>query len=445
MEAEGDRAIAKEALEAPANKKQMPENWKTYKLGEITSVITKGTTPSTYGFGFEDSGINYIKAESLNYSGDVDENAFVFISEEAHERLKRSQLQPNDILFSMAGAYLGKVGLVKESYCPANTNQAVGIIRINNSNMNVKFVQYTLRNPSMVAYVNAQSGQSAQPNINLSEIGALSFKAPPLPEQHAITSILSALDDKIENNLAMNTTLEAMAMALYKHWFVDFGPFQDGNFIDSELGLIPEGWEVKGLDKIVQISNKTYKPQNHPDCSFLHYSLPAFDESKLPINELGSEIKSTKTLLKKNSILVSKLNPRFPRIWTVFFEESKIISFTSTEFLNYHVKKEHDWGFANCLLRNEQFYSQFRKNATGSTGSRQRVRPAQTLKFILALPLEKLRDDFNVLVSPYFKTIHENIQENRDLAQLRDTLLPKLISGQVRVKDIEKTVNGFYE
>ena len=75
----------------------------------------------------------------------------------------------------------------------------------------------------------------------------LSFSPDSIFEQHAIASILSALDDKIENNLAMNKTLEDMAMALYKHWFVDFGPFQDGNFIDSELGPIPEGWEVKQI------------------------------------------------------------------------------------------------------------------------------------------------------------------------------------------------------
>jgi type I restriction enzyme, S subunit len=222
----------------------MSQNWKTYKLSELTSVITKGTTPSTHGYEFEASGVNFIKAESLNYDGRVDESAFAHISEEANEKLKRSQLKEKDILFSMAGAYLGKVGMVKANHCPANTNQAVGIIRIDNENVDHKFVEYSLRNPSTVNYVNSQSGQSAQPNINLAEIGALSFSFPPLSEQISIARILSALDDKIELNLAMNRTLEDMAMALYKHWFVDFGPFQHQEFIDSELGRIPKGWEV---------------------------------------------------------------------------------------------------------------------------------------------------------------------------------------------------------
>ena len=227
------------------------ENWKTYKLGDLTSVITKGTTPSTYGYNFENTGINYIKAESLNYDGMVDVNAFVHISSDAHEKLKRSQLQVNDILFSMAGIYLGKVGMVKESFCPANTNQAVGIIRINNSLVHPKFVEYALRNPSTVTYVNSQSGQSAQPNINLAEIGNLTFLYPPIEEQRAIASILSAIDDKIELNLQMNKTLEEMAMTLYKHWFVDFGPFQEGEFVESELGMIPMGWEVATFDSML--------------------------------------------------------------------------------------------------------------------------------------------------------------------------------------------------
>lgn|SRR3989338_5307794 len=223
----------------------MPQNWKTYKLSEIASLITKGTTPSTFGFDFEESGVTYIRAQSLNYDGKIDEDVFSYISEEAHEKLKRSQLQEGDILFSMAGAYLGMTGMVKASHCPANTNQAVGIIRIDNNKIERKFVEYLLRNPSTISYVNSQSGQSAQPNINLAEIGNLSFRFPELAEQKAIASILSALDDKIELNLQQNKTLEEMAMALYKHWFVDFGPFKEGEFVESELGLIPKGWEVK--------------------------------------------------------------------------------------------------------------------------------------------------------------------------------------------------------
>ncbi len=419
----------------------MPENWKTYKLKDLTSVITKGTTPSTYGFDFEECGINYIRAQSLSYEGKIDDSVFSFISEEAHNKLKRSQLQPGDILFSMAGAYLGMTGMVKESFCPANTNQAVGIIRINNSSVSPKFVEFLLRNPSTVSFVNAQSGQSAQPNINLAEIGNLAFEIPQLQEQKSIASILSALDDKIELNLQMNKTLEEMAMALYKHWFVDFGPFQEGEFVDSELGEIPKGWEVKPINSIVNIFKKSFKPQDNPDLDFLHYSIPAFDKGKMPVEEKGLEMKSNKTLLNSNRILVSKLNPRFPRIWTVFYRESEEIGVTSPEFINYEVKKSDDWSYANFLFRENGFYSKFHENATGSTGSRQRVQPSLTLQFSCPIPPADIRRDFNQLVNPMLKQIDENLVENQNLSQLRDTLLPKLISGEVRVKDVEKTLS----
>ena len=227
----------------------MPNNWKTYKLSDLTELITKGTTPSTYGFSFTDDGVNFIKSESTNYDGRLDDSTFVKISEEAHEKLKRSQLMEDDILFSMAGAYLGKTGMVFANHLPANTNQANGIIRVKKDKAIPKFVSLALRNPSLINYVNASGGQSAQPNINLTDIGNLEIKLPPLQEQKSIAAILSAIDDKIENNLAINKTLEEMAMALYKHWFVDFGPFQDGEFVESELGRIPKGWEVKRLSE----------------------------------------------------------------------------------------------------------------------------------------------------------------------------------------------------
>ena len=103
------------------------------------------------------------------------------------------------------------------------------------------------------------TGSANQANISPSQIKDIELQLPPLPEQTAIASILSTIDAKIENNLAINKTLEEMAMALYKEWFVDFGPFQDGKFVDSELGMIPEGWEVLTVKKIGGNNRKTIR------------------------------------------------------------------------------------------------------------------------------------------------------------------------------------------
>lgn len=124
-----------------------------------------------------------------------------------------------------------------------------------------------------------------------------------------------------------NHNLEQQAQALFKSWFVDFGPFKDGKFVDSELGRIPEGWEVKQLDELVTIKNKTINPQKYPDSVFVHYSLPACDNGFQPEIQYGSEIMSNKILLENNTILFSKLNPRIKRIWfTSIVENNSICS-----------------------------------------------------------------------------------------------------------------------
>lgn len=441
----------------------MPQNWKTYKLSELTSVITKGTTPSTYGFDFEESGINYIRAQSLSYDGTIDESAFSFVSAEAHEKLKRSQLQVNDILFSMAGAYLGMTGMVKESYCPANTNQAVGIIRINHPEVLPKFVEYALRNPNTVEYVNSQSGQSAQPNINLTEIGNLSFPFPPLPEQRAIASILSSLDDKIELNLQMNKTLEEMAMTLYKHWFVDFGPFTppckggawkagdlrakdentpcfgSGKFIDSELGLIPEGWEMKRLGDVIETlgggTPKTTVDEYWENGTIDWYSPTDLTKANT-LYSLGTAKKITELGLKKSS---SKLFPKGSLLMssratigaiTINRKEACTNQGFITMIPNEKVSlyQLHGWTVTNMDL--------IISKANGSTFKE--ISKSNFRDLLITVGVEL--DEYLRSVESIYSQIENNILENQTLTNLRDILLPKLISGAVRVKDVESQV-----
>ncbi|MBD3804718.1 MAG: restriction endonuclease subunit S, partial [Thioclava sp.] len=193
-------------------------------LGELCTVITKGTTPNAKLGGFSETGVNYVKSESLSYSGGVDESKFVYISEGTHQKLKRSILHERDILMSIAGANLGKVGLVKKSILPANTNQAVAIIRVNPEEANPEFVQYFLRDSRFVANSLAGVAQSAQPNLNLGDISRFEIPDISICEQEKIAALLGALDDKIELNRRMSETLEEMARALYRSWFVDFDP-----------------------------------------------------------------------------------------------------------------------------------------------------------------------------------------------------------------------------
>lgn len=147
-------------------------SWKKIKLADLCIVITKGTTPSNIGESFTETGIKYIRSEMLTSSKYIT-GQFMYISPETHNKLKRSQLKEGDILFSMAGAYLGKTAILRSEDVPANTNQATALIRIDTEKCNNEYVYYCLNIPEMVKTVNTVQSQSAQPNINLKQIGLL--------------------------------------------------------------------------------------------------------------------------------------------------------------------------------------------------------------------------------------------------------------------------------
>ena len=163
------------------------------KLSELTSVITKGTTPSTIGFGFTDSGVNFLKSEQLVTLRKFNYSNRYFISPEAHKLLKRSQLEESDILMSIAGAYLGKLAIVSKEDLPANTNQAVGIIRCKQELIIPDYLFYYLSTDKMKNTINSFNAQSAQPNINLAQIGELQIEVPDTPIQKHIVNTISSL------------------------------------------------------------------------------------------------------------------------------------------------------------------------------------------------------------------------------------------------------------
>ena len=170
-------------------------DWEEKKLGDITDLITKGTTPTSVGYNFTTEGINFIKVESIkNFKIDI--GSVPKISEECHHHLKRSQLKNNDIVFSIAGT-LGRTAIVKNKDLPANTNQALSIIRLNRS-QHILFVHYLLNLESIDKYIHRMLSVGAQPNLSLQQVGDIQLQLPSLLEQSKITNFLSFIDSKIE-------------------------------------------------------------------------------------------------------------------------------------------------------------------------------------------------------------------------------------------------------
>ena len=291
--------------------------------------------------------------------------------------------------------------------------------------------------------------QVAAAGIRGSDLGRLEVPVPPLAEQKAIAEVLGALDDKIELNRRMNATLEAMARALFQSWFVDFDPVRaklDGrqpfgldpgtaalfpeHFQDSEAGHIPEDWTVSRVRDLATLNRAAVNPGDFPTEPFDHYSLPAFDNGRSPKVELGSAIMSNKFVVSRDSVLLSKLNPHIPRIWLPDLHVTRR-SVCSTEFMVASTRPGYSREFLFSLFTSGAFASTYGTLVTGTTGSHQRIRPESVLDMKIVIPPSPLVDAFAALAKPMFDQINRNIDQSRTLAILRDTLLPKLLRGEM--------------
>ncbi|MEG6613919.1 restriction endonuclease subunit S [Pseudoclostridium thermosuccinogenes] len=279
--------------------------------------------------------------------------------------------------------------------------------------------------------IQSMTGTSGRQRVQQDVLQSHKIILPPLHEQKAIAATLSVLDDMIELNNQINKTLEEMAQAIFKSWFVDFEPFKDGEFEESELGLIPKGWRVGVLGDIAFINTETINPQNFPETFFEHFSIPLFDEGKFSAFEKGEVIKSNKYVIDSSCMLFSKLNPQFKRVFRPFCKTSKAIC--STEFMVYKAKKPIYNNYIYSVLCSGGFYQFVMQNVTGTTNSRQRAIPKNTLNFKMLIPDENALSSYNQIISGIFNVMQRIPEDNKLLSSIRDTLLPKLMNGEIRV------------
>ena len=235
-------------------------------------------------------------------------------------------------------------------------------------------------------------------------------------------------------NRRRNDNLEQQAQALYKSWFVDFEPFKEGEFVGSEVGEIPIGWTVVKLGELTEIPKKNINPQKFPDTIFKHYSLPACDNGLIPEYQTGKDIMSNKILLQNNTTLFSKLNPRIKRIW--FTCEVQPNSICSTEFIPYRAKNETESGYIFSIINSDAFYASVMGCVNGATGSHQRFHAEDTEDFLCSYNKEVV-NEFSQHIDATLKQMHDLRHENVKLALMRDTLLPKLMSGELKINEID--------
>ena len=328
-------------------------------------------------------------------------------------------------------------------------NNHAHVIRANRK-ADTRFLMYALSQLNISGYVTG----STIPKLTQDNMNRIRVWIPAVREQRAIAHILGTLDDKIELNRRMNATLKAMARALFRSWFVDFDPvrakmegrdtglpkdiadlFPD-RLVDSELGHIPQGWRMWRLEELANHHAQFITPSSDPEAEFDLFSLPAHDTGQLPARVTGMAIGSNKALVPPNAVLVSKLNPKILRVWMPE-KSSGSLQVCSTEFIVFTPRSPATRSLLFSLFSDANFREMLQSMVTGTSGSHQRV-PANGLKQRQVLPgTRALLRSFGEIVTPILAHTVEARAESRSLAALRDALLPKLVSGELRVNTLE--------
>ncbi len=334
------------------------------------------------------------------------------------------------IVIGRVGAFCGAVYRVEiPSWVTDNA-----IVARPKDGIDIRFLYYRLKSLDL----NRTAIGSAQPLVTQEGLKLVRTIIPPFPEQIAIASILGALDDKIELNRKMNETLEAMARAIFKSWFVDFdpipglGPHKERQ--DSQIGKIPKGWGMAKLGDVTENIRNAADPEHiAPDTPYI--GLEHMPKRNIALAEWGKaeDVVSNKFLFKKGCILFGKLRPYFHKVGV-----TAIDGCCSTDILVVSPKKTSWFGLSLLYLSSDDFISY--ADSTSSGTKMPRTNWSDMARYKIMFPGEQIVENFNTIVAPMVQTIQSNILQARTLAAIRDALLPKLLSGEIRVKDTERFV-----
>lgn len=379
-------------------------------LGEVAEDVTVGHV-GTMAREYRESGIPFIR--SLNVLPHRFDLADVrFIDEKFHSKLKKSALRPRDVVTVRTGKP-GTTAVVPDDWPAANCSDVV-ITRVGD-HLDPYWLSYYI-NSAAAGFVSSRLVGAVQQHFNVGAAKEMHLALPPLAEQRAIAEVLGALDDKIAANRNLIEIADDLAGALV---------------------LRSERWVP--IAEVVDYRKMSRSPDKMGAEVVAHYSLPAFDAGELPVIEATRDIKSAKFLIEHPSVLISKLNPRFPRVWDLV-ELSEQPAFASTEFLVLE-SRHCSTSVLSALLRHPEVSSQLESKVAGTSGSHQRVKPDDLLATEIPDP-RSLGDDIKDSLTSTGRLVHDLRVESASLSTLRDTLLPRLMSGELRVREAEKQVGA---
>ena len=437
----------------------MASEWPTTTISAIAEKVAMGPFGSSIKVEtFVPDGVPIISGQHLRDTRIDDAPGFNFITNEHAQRLANANVQRGDIVFTHAGN-IGQVAYIPEDseYTCYVISQRQFYMRCDRSKAIPEFVSVWFKSPEGQHQLLANSSQVGVPSIAqpVTYLRTIELPLPPLPEQRAIAHILGTLDDKIELNRRMNETLEAMARALFKSWFVDFDPVRakmDGRWrpggslpglpahlydlfpdrlVHSELGEIPEGWEVKTLGDVIEVNPKRSlrKGKVAPYLDMANMPTKGHTPDTVVDRAFGSGMRFI-----NGDTLVARITPCLENGKTAYvdFLKNGEVGWGSTEYIVIRPKAPFPNEFAYCLARSDDFREFAIQNMTGTSG-RQRVPTKALSRFLIPAPSKCVAGSFGTFIQPLIAQASEAVRESRTLAALRDTLLPKLVSGELRV------------
>ena len=393
-------------------------NWKTYKLGEIADKIGSGATPKGGKEAYLAKGISLIRSQNvLDFY--FSKNGLAFISEQQAAELKNVTVQKDDILLNITGDSVARVCKVPDDIIPARVNQHVGIIRGKRDKVNQGFLKYYLLQPAFKNYMLGLASSGATRNaLTKLMIEKFEVKLPNLSTQRSIATILSSLDDKIELNLQMNQTLETIAQTIFKEWFVKFNfPGFNGELVDS----LPKGWRVGKLGEIIVNYDNKRIPLSSRERSTRKGIYPYYGAAAI-FDYIDDYIFNGTYLLmgEDGTVITNQGYPLLQYVWGKFWANN-----------HAHVlqgKKPFTTEYIYLLLSK----TKIAKIITGAV--QPKINQANMNRIDCVIPTENIINIFQEIIEPLFDKKKLLFEEIKTLIQIRDSLLPKLMSGKIEIQ-----------
>ncbi|WCF07661.1 restriction endonuclease subunit S [Paenibacillus thiaminolyticus] len=424
--------------------KVFDDSWEIKTLGEL--LLTNKIDIQTGPFG------TMLKASSYTTEGvpviavkDIGINKIIhgqspLIDNIDADRISKYKLQTNDIVFGRKGA-VDRRALITEKEKGWIQGSDCIRVRFLDASINPIFVSYFLGTKYYYNWIMSNAQGTTMPSLNQEILKRVPIPIPPIDDQGKIVLLLKQIDNKIELNNDINKNLEEMAQVLFKHWFVGFEfpnengePYKSsgGEFEESELGMIPKGWKVHPLNEVLEINPKRTLKKG---CNAPYVEMRSITNYYARVTEHTNREFKSGTKFINGDVLLARITPCLENGKTAYvdFLEENQVGWGSTEYIILRSRQGIPNLFAYFLARSDEFRSHAITNMTGTSG-RQRVPETSVSSYLIAIPdTFELFKKFGDVVQAGFELMKKNDLETHSLKHIRDTLLPKLMSGELRI------------